>query len=266
MLGFIKNAVRNYMWFNVPYDKEVKIRYFLSSLKLGNLRKKINELRSRPEPATKTREPDKKLRVVFLCQVPQIWNSVKSVYLAAKSDNDIETYILALPEKIMHENYDVNHEEYGENEAYKMCCEFDKETINAYDYSSGKWFDLEKFEPDYVFLPRPYDIHLPPCYRSYELRKYTKICFVDYGYSVTTWALKMTYNVDFVTNCSYIFAESESSASILNNMFNFLRISGVNVKFLGFPRFDLFSNITYGGGGQTFTRPSFGFLAGQLIR
>ena len=244
----IKDAVKKYLWFHVPYDKYIRIMYLLSP----GFKKEIEKARieSRVSRFVVSAKTNRKIRIVFLCQSPQVWNSFKSVWTAAKNDPEIESYILALPEKVMHENYDVNHEEYEPvNKSFNMCREFEKDTINAYDYSSGKWFDLKGLEPDYVFLPRPYDIHLPPCYRSTELKNYAKVCFVNYGHDTSIWSEKITYNLGFVANISLIFAESQYIADILNKALAFLRFPYLRVVFLGFPRFDLYSNSTYGGGG-----------------
>ena len=249
LLRKLKEYVKKFLWFYVPYDKEVKIKYCLSR----KFRKHVQEIRSRfsnHESVPVPKKPGKRLCVVFMCQSADVWNSVKSIYLAAKKDKDIDTYILAIPEKIMHENYNVNHEEYDVNRAYAMCSKFDRDTISAHDYDSKTWFDLKSLEPDYVFIPRPYDIHLPPCYRSDEVRKYAKVCLWMYACSLTTWAFKLL-GVNFMMNCSLIFAQSEYHENLLNNILRFFHASDIKAKFLGFPRFDLFSNNTQLGGGKT---------------
>ena len=246
LFGKIKSAVKKFLWFYVPYDKEVKINYLLSH----NFRKSVNEIRnsfSHHESVPSHKKPGKKLCIVFMCQAVSVWNSMKSIYLAAKRDNDVDAYILAIPEKIMHENYDVNHEEYDVNRAYDMCYEFDKDTISAYDYYSKTWFDLRSLEPDYVFIPRPYDIHLPPCYRSDEVKKYARICFHAYYYPIAVWSFKLL-GLKFMVNCSLIFAHSEYHEAMLDNIIRFLHVFDIKAKFLGFPRFDLFSNYTQPGG------------------
>lgn len=248
MLRKLKDTIKRYLWFYAPYDKYVRIMYRFSS---GFKQMVLRERADYNFPSLTTNNNiNRKLRIVFLCQSPQVWNSLKSVWLAAKSDPNVESYILTLPEKIMHENYDVNHEEYEPvNRAFNMCKEFEKDTINAYDYSSGNWFDLKGLAPDYIFLPRPYDIHLPPCYRSRELKTYTKICFINYGHDTSIWSEKMTYNIGFLVNLSFIFAESQYIADMLNNVSKFFGLDHLKVLFLGFPRYDLYSNITRGGGG-----------------
>lgn len=249
MLGRIKYAVERYLWFYAPYDKYARIMYAINSWYRSNV--KTARIESRAERLIHARDTDRKARIVFLCQSPQVWNSLRSVWAAAKNDSDTESYILALPEKVMKENYNVNHEEYEpDNKSYRMCKEFEKETINAYDYSSGKWFDLKGLEPDYVFLPRPYDIHLPPCYRSTEVKKYAKVCFVNYGHDSCIWSEKMTYNLGFLPNVSFIFAESQYIADVLNKTLAFLNFPYLKAEYLGFPRFDLYRNFTGWGGGH----------------
>ena len=145
-------------------------------------------------------KPGRKLKAVFICTFPASFNSLKSIYLAAEKDKNIDAFILACPEKIIREGYNLAHEEYeAKKYAYDMCVKFAPETtINAYDYHSKKWFDLEGFAPDYVFVARPYDIHMPLCYKSGEMKKYTKICLCVYGYLISTYFYASIYSIGFV--------------------------------------------------------------------
>ena len=43
--------------------------------------------------------------------------------------------------------------------------------IDAYDEETKEFFDLKKLQPDYIFIPRPYDWYLPLQYQSKELSK-----------------------------------------------------------------------------------------------
>ena len=75
-------------------------------------------------------------------------------------------------------------------------------------YNGGDWFDLKAIHPDYVFLPRPYDIHMPEFYRSYTISLYAKVCYIPYGYDLNIWDPKMSYEADFLSSVHTIFAEN----------------------------------------------------------
>lgn len=239
ILSAVKKYIKAYMRDNWDYYHDLKLRYLLSSRFREHIKSLIPEVVS--VNVNKTR--NEKIRVVFICQVADIWNSLKPVYFALKNDPDIEACILACPEKIFHRNYDVSHEEYEENRAFSMCKEFDSRTINAYDKNSGTWFNLRTLNPDYVFTPRPYDINLPPCYRTDELRKYTKVCYAPYSYCKMYWDSRLVYNIDFVRNVYAVFTENEYYCSIVRQIMSKILKLDTKVEFFGYPRFDLYRNL-----------------------
>lgn len=247
LLRKIKGRIKRFLWFYVPYDVEVKLRFLLSR----KFRKKVCELRARFSHSNfipSKKESGKKLCVVFMCSFPDAWNSMKSIYLAAKKDKNIDVYILAVP------FYDAQKEECEPNNlTYEKCSMFDKDTISAYDYDSGTYFDLKSLSPDYVFISRPYDLQVPPYYRSNELKKYTKICFIDYGYRLAIRSFKMLFYrcFDFITNCSFIFTHSGDHLALFGSMLNFWHIKSVITNFAGYSRFDLFSNNIQNVSGKT---------------
>ncbi len=191
------------------------------------------------------KKPKKELiKIVFMCQIPSVWNSNMSTFLAADKSHRMEAYILALPDKLIKENNNVSHEDYGENESYQYCCEFCKNTIKAYDEESKEWFDLKEFKPDYVFVQRPYDIHLPPQYRSKVLAEYTKICHIPYAYSLMNYASRLSYHLDFCDNVYAIFTENQRYCEELKSIyFGLFQANWKKIKFFGYPRFDLHKKI-----------------------
>lgn len=241
-----RNNVYKFLRRHFPYEAYVKIMYVISR----SFRRNVKDGR-KYIPKALPSEHERRLKIVFICTFPAAFNSLKSIYLEAVKDKNIDAYILACPEKVIRKGYDLSHEEYeAVNYAYDMCVQFAPDnTINAYDYPSQKWFDLEEFAPDYVFVARPYDIHMPPCYKSSEMRKYTRICLCIYGYILSSSTYASIYSVEFIKSLSVIFAESRAAESALNNTMKFLRFPSLRVKFMGYPRFDLYSNNYYEGGG-----------------
>ena len=244
ILGAVKSVVRScfikYLNNNCDYYSELKFRYAFSS----GFRRHIGEITSSVHDGYScSKKRNARIRAVFLCQVPEAWNSMKPVYLAAKNDPDVDTFLLALPEKLMHENYGVNHEEYGRNTAFDMCRTFDSDTINAYNSVTHQWFDLEKLNPDYVFVIRPYDIHMPPCYKSSELRKYTKICYTPYSYCKMFWDSRFVYNMEFLKNIYVVFTENTYHCNIIRRILSNILHVKAKAEFFGYPRFDLYRNL-----------------------
>lgn len=201
---------------------------------------RLNKIRSLDDAVTKikSQKSKDKINVVFICQVPSIWNVNKSVFEATLKNVNINTYLLAIPEKIYGDKGDLNHENYGENKAYDYCKSFFDDTINGYE--NKKWFDLHVLKPDYVFINRPYDIHMPPQYRSDVLSKYCKICFIPYAYCENIWTAKTSYNMYYLDSVFIVFTENMVRYKDLNNVYKrYFRANEKKIAYLGFTRFDL---------------------------
>lgn len=142
-------------------------------------------------------EKNRKIRVVFLCQYGQVWNKLKTVYEKLINDNRFEVLVVAISENIS--SPDKNIYEY-----FKKECE--KFVIDAYD--KNEWYDLELFNPDYVFYQRPYDQYLPKPYRSGEVSKYAKILYLNYGFMLAKPFRKICLSKTFCRNVYCFFAEN----------------------------------------------------------
>lgn len=176
---------------------------------------------------------NQKIRIVFMCQLPQLWLTLQSVYDAAVACEDVETFILAIPTSW--ENGNVS------NEALLYMEENGQQVINAYDEEKETFFDLKSLNPDYVFIPRPYDSYLPNEYRSIEMSKYTKVCYVGYGYLAEGMDMvKVCVNRCFVSNIYMMFVENKTVETYAKKLFPItvpLKIR--HIIHTPYPRFDL---------------------------
>lgn len=179
------------------------------------------------------------ITMVFLCQFPGVWNGMESVYQAAKETEGIRVYCLALPEKLMDDNYDVSWEKYGENEALPFLETKGIDVIDAGNPDKG-WFDLTSLKPNYVFLPRPYNIHLPENYRSYTISAYSRVCYIPYGYDSTIGDSKLSYEFEFMKHVYAAFAENDYYAKQLHHIYKSVHWKNKKIYNLGYPRFDLY--------------------------
>lgn len=179
------------------------------------------------------KKENEKLKIVFLCQLGQVWGCVQSIYEAALADDMVDPFILALPEKWEQEDFDKN--------AYHYMKECGYEVIDGFDEKTGSFFDLKGMNPDYVFIPRPYDSYLPEQFQSKTLSKYTKVCYVCYGYtSEGNYMLKTCFSKYFVSNCYMVFAENESVRAYTEKQMPIAARLGLHkVIKTPFPRFDL---------------------------
>ena len=148
-------------------------------------------------------------KVAFIIQFPEVWNSIYTVYEAARKAG-IPTLLLSVPKAEVNysSTYTVSLD--GRNEAYDFFCEKNIEAVNAYDCEHQSWYDLKEFEPDYVFYARPYNSQYPECYRSNVVCGYSNICYIPYAYSQTTDGLfSASFNYGFALSAYLSFVPSK---------------------------------------------------------
>lgn len=150
----------------------------------------------------------KKIRVVFVCHRPQVWDALKTVFEACAADDAFEPYIVTIPNKKELPGKGFAHEEYVSEGAEEFFKDYPCTVINGYDSETGRWFDLQSLEPDYVFFQTPYDICRPPEYKSDVLCLYTKLCYVHYGMPfMGGFIAEESFPISFMKHTYFHFAE-----------------------------------------------------------
>lgn len=179
-------------------------------------------------------------RIAFVLQFPEVWNSICTVYEAAKQA-DLQALLLCVPKADVNysSTYAVSSD--GRNEAYDFCCEKEIDAVNAFDNENKTWFDLEEFNPDYVFYVRPYNSQYPDCYKSTVVCQYSKVCYIPYAYSQTSDGLfSASFNYNFALSAYVSFVPNKIRLQECKKRFALQRMLNTNkYVFLGFPRFDL---------------------------
>lgn len=120
---------------------------------------------------------DVKIRkeVVFLPYKASMWDSLESVYLAAKEDPDCDAYCVPIP------YFDLN----ADHSFTKMHYEGDEypKDLEVVDW---KGYNLEERRPDIIFIHNPYDewnnvTSVHPRYYAKNLKKYTNnLVYIPY--------------------------------------------------------------------------------------
>ena len=179
----------------------------------------------------------KSLKIVFLVQRAEVWNSVATIYEAAKENAQIDVQLVALP-RYKNEKIDLTT-----RDTYEFCKRIDENAIEAYDRKAKKYYNIKLLNPDYIFLNIPYNHELPKEYQFQNLYKYAKLCYVPYGY---TWnqnieksLSEINWNRSIMLYSSFIFLDSNISARCCKK---YLKLSTLLYKVLyniGYPRFDL---------------------------
>lgn len=146
----------------------------------------------------KKNENKKEIKVLFICQMPQLWDKLSGIYEKMLEIDVFSPYILAVPENI----YD---------KSSNFCYEY---FSRKYDHvidsiENGKWHNIKNGEYDYIFYQRPYDSKLPQIYRSSRLMKKGKICYLAYGYLLSKTNEELCMDKAFFRNVYLYFAENE---------------------------------------------------------
>lgn len=145
------------------------------------------------------RDSSQPVRVVFIQQNKVNWQVVKKIYEKMHNDSRFEAYIIAVPEK-MDSDPEAAYKNlvnlYGENAVIRTGIE------------GEPLFDIRQLNPDYVFLPRPYDQYLPGPYQSKVISSYARICYMSYSFEMSKQNEKDVFNGRFFRNVSVFFAES----------------------------------------------------------
>ena len=186
-----------------------------------------NKLRRRPRGS--------KTRMVFIIYSMPSWSSLGPVYKAAKRNPSIEPYILACPDLKAMEGSDAK-------DAYRQCLKFEPNVIDA--YADGHWFDLEGLKPDIVFLQVPYNLAFPEPYRSKNICRYAKVCYIPYGYQMSRYKhLVIGFSYDFLCSVYAVFLANETEACFCKKQIQrFPGSKGIKVFQCGSPRFDICRN------------------------
>lgn len=151
------------------------------------------------------------INVLFLVQVSELWNKQSPVYEAMKKNDLFNPQIVVIPQ------YDIVNNRLDEEYKNLYFINNYPSAIKAYD--DGEWFDLKELNPDYVFFQRPYDTYLPECYKSKEVSKFTKCCYIPYGYAGSDVFNLGNTNKIFFRNIYMTFLESDYMAKILKKKF-----------------------------------------------
>lgn len=184
-----------------------------------------------------------KIRIVFIVQRTEVFNSVRSIFEAAIKDGECEVYLLPLPRC----SNDLKGFFWN---TYETVINYCKQlnggiVINTYNFESKQYFDLTDINPDYIFLNVPYTDEYPKMYSMDHLASIAKVCYVPYGYAMPNEnRLPMLYSSTFFTDLmksiSFIFADSDTSYVFCKKYRMWLSelLYGQKLYNIGYPRFD----------------------------
>lgn len=187
---------------------------------------------------------NEKMRIVFIVQRTEVFNSVRSVFEAAVANAECEVYLLPFPRY---------SNEYNELlwDTYASVVEFCHQlhggkVIDTYDFEAETYYDLTELMPDYIFLNVPYTSEYPDVYSMEKLALIAKICYVPYGYAMPneekySGLFASSFYADLMKYISFLFADGDVSYSYCkkNRMWLSELLFGKRLYNIGYPRFDI---------------------------
>ena len=165
------------------------------------------------------------IKICFLVQMSELWDKEKAIYNALNNDNHFYVELVVIPP------YDIVNKRIDTLYTDNYFFETYPQAIRA--YRENKWLDIKEKKHDYVFYQRPYNAYLPKEYRSTEVMKYSRCCYIPYAF----WPLEnflCGYNEDFYDSVYYAFMESELNAKALQK---YGRYKG-RILFCGYPQLE----------------------------
>lgn len=188
---------------------------------------KITELYIRINCKRKTHE---KIKVGFIVQLAEsCWDKQVDVFNEMRNRSDFDVKLLVVP-KNRFSTVD-QYEEYVDNYFLK-----NYPIYSVKVFENNTLINIKKMKFDYVFYPRPYDAYLPKGIRSTDLVKFTRCCYIPYGYSLSDSFNDCNIDNPFFDNIYMEFTESEYIKTLLYTKYKKSCDKGIRFfEYLGYP-------------------------------
>ena len=186
---------------------------------------------------------NEKMRIVFIVQRTEVFNSVRTVFEAAVANDECEVYLLPIP-RCANEYKELLWDTYAS--VVEFCQQLcGGKVIDTYDFETETYYDLTELMPDYIFLNVPYTSEYPDVYSMEKLALISKVCYVPYGYAMPnekkySGLYASSFYADFMKYISFLFADGDVSYSYCkkNRMWLTELLFGKRLYNIGYPRFD----------------------------
>ena len=181
---------------------------------------------------------NKVIKVGFIVQLEALWNKQEPIFSEMLNRNDFEVKLLVVP------NCDwSDHNKFDNYDNNSFLKNYPNEAIKVLD-DNNNLCNIKKLNFDYVFFPRPYDAYLPLGLKSTDLVKFTRCCYIPYGYSLSDNFNDGNIDSSFFDNIYMEFTESDYIQSLLFQKYKKSCDKGIrHFEYLGFPCLEKYLNI-----------------------
>ena len=182
----------------------------------------------------KKKKSQSPIKVVFILQFQEMWNSFKSVFDNMKSDPFFSPIVLCVP-KIKNVK---NNTFFNENEAYEFCKSRNIDCIDVKISQERK--TIKSLKPDYIVIMRSYYDCMPRQLSVINLQKISKIVYIPYNCRITQGAHMEMEFYNIFQKFSLFFADCDESANYVKSITSHARFAKYQKIYnYGSPRFDL---------------------------
>ena len=180
-----------------------------------------------------------KINVMFITQFPEMWNSVKSLYNLLITDNRFNVSVLTIPKR---DSSNESGKRFQKDDAFEF---FLKEGVEAKHADIRRISSLKKYDPDFIFIQRPYDDMMPKDYSIRNICKIGLVCYIPYSARLTK-GIHLSYelNPHLLRYFFAFFADCEDSFMYTHYWIETRRYRKLKHAFnIGFPRYDLIKQV-----------------------
>lgn len=194
----------------------------------------------------------KNIRVLFVVQRIECFNSSFSVYLKMVHDDSFNVSVISLPRFLQfstdrHNKFDLQ----TVDDIFGFCKSLpgNHKTINSYDNLTKCFIKIDDFEFDYIFINIPYEEQYPEEINIKILNTIGRICYLPYGYNSTknSYLFETTNPVSSLNYFDTYYAINKKSyVELLIKRMWVCQLFSRNkpLKNMGYPRFDLLNNVS----------------------
>jgi hypothetical protein len=178
----------------------------------------------------------KVIRVGFIVSEPETWDKLNTVYDEMNGRDNFNLFIIVVPS---------SDEDLSLGNKYSYELDFFKEkyenVLPAYD-GYGNTVNIKLLNLDYVFYQDPYNIHYPKKLQSDKVAKYTKICYIPYGYTISgNFSNLLLYNRSFFRCVYRFYADNKSVHNTMKRVFGNNYTKGLQKVFnIGYPSLEYY--------------------------
>ena len=170
--------------------------------------------------ANEHKNSSRSVRVAFLLQYPKIWDKLEDVYEEMWKDERFEPVLVALPDPSVRGWDDVPIGDMSHDSEEYCAQRYSDRIVVRAETNDARVLDIHALGFDYVFYQRPYDSKLPKEYRSKYVSRWSRVCYMPYGYNLSPSFERMQVeNTAFVRNTCLLFCESRSLKTLFDDRY-----------------------------------------------